>query len=371
VSARERSAGKSPADRKHGHGRLIAACLLVLCLIGGGVALVSGVAGETPRIAQPPAAAPPPAPPAKVGSLAVPPRPVPPARFRSFSPAELGEMVDVTDEAQRLPRISPSGWMPWIAYARRFDPSGPPARVGVLMINLGASEALTRRAIEELPGEVSLAFLASTPDLPRRLGEAREHGHEVYLMLPVEDPSGPAERGLRPIQTSLEATENVRRLRGAMARGEFYVGFAAAFAGPLWQSEAATRPLLQEIADRGLALIEINPTPATATVHRLTEELGIGYARTAEVLDYRLSDGGIAGNLDRLDAWVRETAPEQPPRHRFGVVQPTDEAIDAIVAWSRRRPERPAAALVPIIGHFECRDACMARVRAQPAQLRP
>jgi hypothetical protein len=89
------------------------------------------------------------------------------------------------------------------------------------------------------------------------------------------------------------------------------------------------------------------------------------------VLDYKLSDGGIAGNLDRLDAWVRETAPEQPPRHRFGVVQPTDEAIDAILAWLRRRPERPAASLVPIIGHFECRDACMARVRAQPAQLRP
>jgi len=27
--------------------------------------------------------------------------------------------------------------------------------------------------------------------------------------------------------------------------------------------------------------------------------------------------------------------------------------------------------LVPIIGHFECRDACMARMRVQPAQLRP
>jgi hypothetical protein len=33
--------------------------------------------------------------------------------------------------------------------------------------------------------------------------------------------------------------------------------------------------------------------------------------------------------------------------------------------------DQSAVALVPIIGHFECRDACMARMRAQPAQLRP
>jgi polysaccharide deacetylase 2 family uncharacterized protein YibQ len=58
------------------------------------------------------------------------------------------------------------------------------------MVNLGADEALMRRAIDELPPEVSLAFLAGTPDLPRWLRRRRERGHEGYLMLPVEDPAG-------------------------------------------------------------------------------------------------------------------------------------------------------------------------------------
>ena len=114
-------------------------------------------------------------------------------------------MVEVTDDGQRLPQH----------LARRLDAvdrlcpalrsAGPPARVGLLMINLGAGEALMQRAIDELPGEVSLAFLAGTPDLPRWLRAARERGHESYLMLPVEDPTGPAERGLRPIQASRRA----------------------------------------------------------------------------------------------------------------------------------------------------------------------
>jgi len=369
-------------------GGLIAAYLLVLGLITASAAFVFGVEGETARIADRAAAAAVPAAPVTTGSLALPPKvtppqplapepappeppPLKPALFRGFAPAELRGMIEVTEEGQHLPRVSPSGWMPWIAYARRFDPAGPPARVGVLMINLGASEKLMRRAIDELPGEVSLAFLAATPDLPRWLREARAHGHEAYLMLPVEDPNGPAERGFRPLQASAEPAENLRRLRAAMARGAGYVGFVIAAAGPVSQSESAVRPLLKEIADRGLALIEISPTPATAAVHRLTVELGTGYARTADVLDYKLADGGVAGNLDRLVAWAGESAPEQPPRHGFGVMQPDDEAIDALLAWFRRRPERPAASFVPIIGHFECRDACMARMRAQPAQLRP
>src|SRR5262245_43024814 len=359
---------------RRGHGRLIAACLLVPVLTVAGAVFLWGIEHDSLRAAVPPV--PSPAPPVKLGSLAVPPRPaptrpVPPAPFRGFSANELGEMMEADDEGQRLPRISPSGWMPWIAHARRFDPTGSPARIGVLMINLGADEALTRRAIDELPGEVSLAFLPGVPDLPRRLREARARGHEVYLMLPVEDPTGPAERGLRPIEPSAGADENVHRLRAAMARGEGYVGFVATSSGPLWQSEPTVRPLVKEIADRGLALIELNP-PATATVvHRLTEELGVGYARTADVLDYKLSDVSVVGNLDRLDAWARETAPEQPPRHRFGVVQPDGEAIDSLLAWPGRRPERPATSFVPIIGHFECRDACMAKMRMQPAQLRP
>ena len=359
-----------------GRGGLIAAYLLVLTLIGASAAFVFGVAGETPRITEPAAAAAASEAPLAVASLAVPPKPAPArpaaaAQFRGFAGAELADMVEVTDEGQRLPRVSPSGWMPWIALARRFDPAGPPARVGVLMINLGASEALMKRAIDELPGDVSLAFLASTPDLPRWLRAARERGHEAYLMLPVEDPNGLAERGLRPLQASAEPAENVRRLRAAMARGEGYVGFVIASSGPVSQSESAIRPLLKEIADRGLALIEINPTPATAAIHRLTVELGAGYARTADVLDYKLADGGIAGNLDRLVAWAGETASEQPARHGFGVMQPDDQAIDALLAWFRRQPERPAASFVPISGHFECRDACMTRMRAQPAQLRP
>jgi hypothetical protein len=128
---------------------------------------------------------------------------------------------------------------------------------------------------------------------------------------------------------------------------------------------------VSEIAERGLAVVEVNPAPGSASIQRLTEELGTGYARSTDILDYKLAGDSVSGNLDRLVAWVGESPPDGQPRHAFGVVQPEGEAIDAILAWHRRREASPPLSLVPLIGHFECRDACMARLQVQPAQLRP
>ena len=351
---------------------LIAAYLLVFAVIAGSAALVVGnVPVTAPQVVETAVAATPtsaalPTPAVAVQSLPLPVRP--PSGFRTFSPAELAAMSETTSDGLLLPRIAPDGWMPWIAHARRFDPSGSPARIGLLMINLGASEAAMKRAIEELPAEVSLAFLPGTPDLPRWLAQARAFGHESYLMMPVED-QGAAERGIRPIDSTADTAENLRRLRLAMARGSGYVGLVVSSPSPVTQSETTLRPLVKEMVDRGLALVEVNPT--RETTQRLTAELGAGYARSADVLDYKLAGESVMGNLDRLAAWVAQATPGRPPRHAFGVMQPDDETIDAIVTWNKSLRERHAISFVPLIGHFECRDACMARLQAQPEQLRP
>ncbi len=363
------AASGKPAARRPARRGLVGAYLLVLALIAGAAGLsFGGFEGETPEVVDKAAAEPPPTPSA-VQSLPLPIRP-PPSGFRSLPPAELAEMIETTDDGARLPRISSTGWMPWIANSRRFDPAGPPARIGLLVINLGVDEKAMQRAIEDLPAEVSLAFLAGTPDLLRWLGRAREFGHESYVMLPIDD-SGAGERGIRPIDGTAEAAENLRRLRAVLSRGEGYVGLVISSPAAIAQAEDVMRPLIRELSERGLAVVEVNPAPGATTVQRLTEELGAGYARSNDVLDYKLAGGGIAGNLDRLTAWVAETAPGRAPRHAFGVIQPGDEAIDAVLSWHRRREDRSAVSLVPLIGHFECRDACMSRMRAQPAQLRP
>ncbi|KAF0098835.1 MAG: hypothetical protein FD144_4096 [Rhodospirillaceae bacterium] len=361
---------------------LVAAYLLVFGLIAAFAGIAFGdIDGKTPQIVDSAVAASAPLPaaedaattapaPAEIQSLPLPRRPPKPSGFRGLPAEDLAALVETTADGLRLPRVAPSGWMPWIAHARRFDPAGPSARLGLLVINVGLNEATMRRAIEDLPPEVSLAFLPGTPDLPRWLLQARAFGHESYLMLPMDD-LAVAGRGVRPIEATADGPENLRRLRATLARGEGYVGLVVSPPGRAAQSEAVMRPLVMEIAERGLALIEVNPAPGATPIQRLTEELGVGYARSTDVLDYKLAGDGVAGNLDRLGAWVSETARGRAPRHAFGVMQPEDEAITAIAAWYRGQEGKTALSFVPIIGHFECRDACMTRLRAHPAQLRP
>jgi polysaccharide deacetylase 2 family uncharacterized protein YibQ len=356
--------------------RLLSGPLAAYGLVIGLTAICAGMAylqidRPPPLIEEAAAATAAPAP-RPVNSLKLPFRRPRPLDFRMLTLAERDDMVEVTPDGLRLPKISSNGWMPWIAYARRYDPDSPAARVGLMMINVGANEALMMRVIDELPGEVSLAFLPGTPDLPRWLKRAHTQNHETYLMMPIEDPEGLAERGIRPIVPKASGEENVKRLREAMARGEGYVGFVMPNVGPVSQSEEIARPLVQEIADRGLGLIEINPGPTPSAMYRLATDLGVGYARTSTVLDYKLaSNGGLDGNLDRMAEWAGEAWPGRPARHDFGVLQPDNAAIDAIVAWRQRLTNQNTVSLVPIIGHFECRTACMTRLRVQPDQLRP
>ena len=114
-----------------------------------------------------------------------------------------------------------------------------------------------------------------------------------------------------------------------------------------------------------------DPGTGTTPLYRLSAELGVGYARSSDILDYKLASEGLDANLDRLVEWVGKAAPDRLPRHAFGVIQPQSAAIDAVAAWRERMSKQAGVSLVPIIGHFECRDVCMARVRRQPLQLRP
>jgi len=347
----------------------VAAYLLVGALTAGAAALVYLYVDRPPSVTDGAAMATGPARP-RISSLKLPFRRPDPLAFRTFSLAERDDMIEDTPDG-RLPKVSSTGWMPWIANARRFDAEGPAARVGLLMINVGADQALMERAIEELPGDVSLAFLAGTPDLPKWMKRAHARDHETYLMMPVDEPDGVGERGIRPIDPRTPIAENVRRLRAALARGEGYVGVVMSTVGEIAKSDDLNAPLTKEIADRGLGLIEIDPGGTQSPMARLAAEYGVGYARTSTVLDYKLARNGIGGNLDRLTQWTGETWPGRPPRHDFGVLQPDAQAIDAIVSWRRRLAQQTNVALVPVIGHFECRTACMTRLRAHPDQLRP
>jgi hypothetical protein len=124
-----------------------------------------------------------------------------------------------------LPVVGPDGRRAWRAYARPFAaPTGQP-RVAVVVEGLGMSEAVTKAAIDTLPGAVTLSFVAYTHDLQGALARARAAGHEVLVEMPMEPYDYPQnDPGPSTLRTDLTPTQNIARLEEVLAHGSGYIG---------------------------------------------------------------------------------------------------------------------------------------------------
>jgi polysaccharide deacetylase 2 family uncharacterized protein YibQ len=306
--------------------------------------------------------------------LPPPEKPSVPGRRVGKCPAgtDLADMIEASPGG-RLPRIAGNGCMPWLAYAGDFDHlDRERPRLGMAVIGIGLNEALTQKAVETLPPGATLVFMPETPNLDRWIRRARERGLEAVLMLPSQNPQGVAERGMPPLQKGLAPAENIRRLRAVLEKATGYVGVGL-LPSPVLEDNATLRPLLEEIRDRGLMVLEFERWNGRSLVHAISRELGIPYSTDI--------DSPIAW-VDRFNANGRETTAadvdaglgevEKYVRSaRFGVgwslARPL--AVDRIAAWAAGARTR-GILLAPVTGVTECAEICqkrLPRVQQPPA----
>ena len=299
---------------------------------------------------------PPPAPAAALiaaNGLAAPPpeKPPVPTRCPPLDPLVLTEQTP----AGRLPRIDASGCMPWLAHAAVFDYREKRPRVGIIVLGLGKDPQLTQRAIDGLPARISLGFLPDAPLLDKWIEKARARGHEALVILPVQAPDKLPETTAPPLRADLAAAENMKRLQAVLARaGTGYIGVIVPMNTPLSSAEPALRPLLKEVSDRGLLVLETFRT--SAVIYKLSKELGLPYSADAGWIDRKGEPGEIAANLQALEEFTK--------RNRFALAVGTAqrETIERLITWSKDLESR-GMVLAPVTGLTECLELCAERVR--------
>jgi polysaccharide deacetylase 2 family uncharacterized protein YibQ len=178
-----------------------------------------------------------------------------------------------------LPRIAPDGRRPFLAYARPFNLDDQRSRIAVVVVGLGLQTDLTEAAIG-LPGEISLHFSAYAPDLPSWFERARRVGHEVLLDLPMEPLDYPAsDPGPRTLLVRNSTEENLKRLDWLLARATGYV--AVAGSGARFAASERASPVLDVLARRGLAVVELGQPNLKATA----AAVGLPYASAPTAID--------------------------------------------------------------------------------------
>ncbi len=222
-----------------------------------------------------------------------------------------------------IPRIGSDGRKPSTVYAQPFTPRDAKS-VALIVGGLGLNRALTERAIDELPPQVTLAFAPYAKDLAFWTKRARDAGHEILLEVPMENRAGDAEAlGPAALLTSRSAAENQQRLEWLLSRFQGYFGVTNYLGARYVGDREAMEALLRQINDAGLAYFD-----DTGAVSRLSAK---GEITTVD----RVIEPGYKGDNSQTtrDLQSLEKVAERDG-HALGKTYVHDETLGLIAEWA-------------------------------------
>jgi hypothetical protein len=257
--------------------------------------------------------------------------------------APLEQRLLETSRHGAIPRVAPDGARPSEIYARpsalESRKDGP--KIAIVIGGLGVSAAITRQAMEKLPGPVTFAFSPYGADVDRLATNARAGGHEVLLQAPMEPFDYPDnDPGPQTLLTSLSMEQNLDRFYWLMSRFQGYVGIANYMGARFTSNEQALAPVLKETARRGLIYLDDGSSPRSLA-GQIAGNNNLPFAKAELMLDSVPTPQLIDRALTKLEALAREHG------SAVGVASALPASIERVALWAKAVEGR-GFILVPI-----------------------
>ena len=238
-----------------------------------------------------------------------------------------------------LPRVGTDGRTSIRAYAGQFDRQDTRPRVGIIVADLGISNAQTEDAIRRLPPSVTFAISPYAPRAAQVAERLRAKGAETLIGLPLEPAGYPLnDPGNRALLTGRSAPENLANLEWVLSRFPGYVGTIGVVGGMRGERFASMEQsylaLQESLRNRGLLFVDARPGvagPARA------------WGRSVDViLDEPATRTEIERRLVELETIAKARGSALGLAHAA-----TPVVVDRLVAWASGL-ERRGVALAPI-----------------------
>lgn len=259
------------------------------------------------------------------------------SRPRAAQPAVLPSRPDpaLTVSAADGPRPGRGvdGSTPFAAY-RRAQAAGEARGLALVLSGLGLDPALTERAIDELPPEISLAFAPYARDLPDLIARANAAGHEVLIEVPMGTPGvAPGALGPAGLLADRRPSGNMRRLDWILSRAPAYPMLTNYLGEGFSRDSQAIGLVMQRLSEVGLGYID-----DTGQAEAAARAAGVPYAATDRLITP--DSGDLAQTLRALARSARSD------RVALGKVYVTEDAVDILKEWAEGLPQQ-GVALVP------------------------
>lgn len=249
-------------------------------------------------------------------------------------------LLETTNQGP-LPRISDDGRRPVEVYGAPGPIDRTKPRIALVVTDMGMMARNTRRAIAELPPQVTFAFSPYAPNLIEWGEESRRNGHEVLLMIPMEPENYPQnDPGPLSLLTGYSTKENVGMLKASLGTFTGYVGIINHMGSRFTAAVDSLRPVLDELQARGLMIVDSRASQFSRAVN-MARAIGVPSAYNNRYVDDNLSADAILAELTELENIARATGNAVGVAHNYPVT------INAVNRWAAGLEAR-GFVLVPV-----------------------
>jgi len=227
-----------------------------------------------------------------------------------------------------LPIVAKDGRQPWQVYAKPFAVEDARPKVAIVVSGLGMSKAASEAAIRLLPGNVTLAFNPYAPGLLDWVVKARQAGHEVLIMVPLEPTTFPLDDpGPQGLMTTNAPEENRLRLEFILSRMTGYIGVMTVMGSKFNSSEDQLRTLLGELKTRGLMFLE-GDIDANSLAPKIATEIALPRALTNIIVDEIPTKAAIDDQLSELENALNQQSAV------VAIAEAYPSSIERLAAWT-------------------------------------
>lgn len=150
-----------------------------------------------------------------------------------------------------------TGITPFQFYRRPSEIVPGNAALGIILMDAGLAKALTLKANETLPADVTMAFNPYADGISTQAASMREAEREIWLHLPLQNENYPnPDPGPATILLNASIEQNSARMVEILSLMQGYAGLISYPDHAYYNVDAETNSILPQIFGRGLGFIE-------------------------------------------------------------------------------------------------------------------
>jgi polysaccharide deacetylase 2 family uncharacterized protein YibQ len=247
--------------------------------------------------------------------------PVKPAFAPPLEFSNVDQIVPPSEYAQTMSADEPA----WRRNAIPTTADKTKPRVVIIIDDMGMDRKHTR-AMMDLPGPLTFAFLPYAGDLKRQTEMARSKGHELMVHMPMEPMNQGLNAGPEVLKTTSTPEEFEKTLADGLNAFDGYVGINNHMGSRMTQDHAGMKRVMVELKKRGLLFVD-SKTISTSVAEDEAKLAGIPYAARDVFLDHEETSVAVHGALDKLEREALKSG------LAIAIGHPKEETLNALRAW--------------------------------------